>query len=49
MLEEGWAEQLNPQGHGFKVQGGNVFQCVRERPNTNFDFFEEKWQMVACL
>ena len=24
---EGWAEQLNPQGHGFIVQGGNVFQC----------------------
>ena len=45
---EGWAEQLNPHGHGFIVEGGNVFQCARVRPGTNSEFFEEIWTMVAC-
>ena len=45
---EGWAEQLNPQGHGFIVHGGSMFQCVGVRPGTNSMFFEEIWIMVAC-
>ena len=44
-----WGERLNPQGHGFKVQGGRVFQCDGVRPGTNSEFFEEIWLMVACL
>ena len=46
---ESWGEQLNPQGHGFIVQGGRVFQCDGVRPDTNSEFFEEIWLMVACL
>ena len=39
LTREGWAEQLNPHGHGFIVQGGSVFQCVGVRPGTNSVFF----------
>ena len=46
---ESWGEQLNPQGHGFIVQGGSVFQCDGVRPDTISEFFEEIWLMVACL
>ena len=46
---EGWVEQLNPQEHGFIVQGGSVFLCDGMRPNTNAEFFEEIWLMVVCL
>ena len=49
LMGEGWAEQLNPHGHGFIVQDGNVFQCVRVRPDTNSEFFEEIWMMLARL
>ena len=28
LIGEDWAEQLNPHGHGFIVQGGSVFQCL---------------------
>ena len=49
LTREGWAEQLNPQGNGFIVQGGNVFQCVGMRPSTNSVFFEKIWMLVACL
>ena len=28
----------NPQGHGFIVQGGRVFQCDGVRPSTNSVF-----------
>ena len=45
---EGWAEQLNPHGHGFIVEGGNVFQCARVRPGTNSEFFEEIWMMMIA-
>ena len=46
---EGWSKQLNPQGHGFIVQSGNVFQCAGVRLGTNTEFFEEIWLTVACL
>ena len=46
---EGWAEQLNPHGHGFTVQGGKVFQRAGVRPSSNSEFFEEIWMMVTCL
>ena len=46
---DGWAEQLNPQGHGFIVKSGSMFLCDGVRPITNSDFFEEIWLMVACL
>ena len=46
---ERWGEQLNPQGHGFIVQGGRVFQCDRMRPGTNSEFLKEIWLMAACL
>ena len=46
---EGWAEHLNPHGHGFIVQGGSVFKCVGVEPGTNSDFFEEIWMLVACF
>ena len=36
---DSWGEQLNPQGHGFIVQGGRVFQCDGVRPGTNSEFF----------
>ena len=49
VTREGWAEQLNPHGHGFIVEGDKVFQCPRVRPGTNSEFFEEIWMMVACL
>ena len=40
---------VKPRGHGFIVEGDNVFQCVGVRPGTNSEFFEEIWMMVACL
>ena len=46
---EGWAEQLNPHGHGFIVQDGKVFQRAGVRHGTNSEFFEEIWMMVSCL
>ena len=49
LKRESWGEPLNPQGHGFTVQGGQVFQCDGVRHGTNFEFFEEIWLMVACL
>ena len=49
LIGEGWAEYLKPLGHGFIVEGGNLFQCVRVRPCKNSAFFEEIWMMVACL
>ena len=39
LTKEGWAEQLNPHGHGFIVQGGSVFKCVGVEPSKNFGFF----------
>ena len=39
LTREGWAEQLNPHGHGFIVQGGNVFQCVGVNPGSKLWFF----------
>ena len=46
---EGWAEQLNPQGHGYIAQSGSVFQCDGVRPGTNFENFKEIWLMVVCV
>ena len=36
---KGRAEQLNPHGHGFIVQGRSVFQCAGVRSGTNSVFF----------
>ena len=49
LTKEGWAEQLNPHGHGFIVQGSSVFKCVGVEPGTNSGFFEEIWMLVACF
>ena len=49
LIGEVWAGQLNPHGHVFIVQGGNVFQCVGVLPTTNSAFSEEIWMMVDCL
>ena len=49
LTKEGWAEQLNPHGHGFIVQGNSVFKCVGVEPGTNSGSFEEIWMLVACF
>ena len=46
---DGWAEQLNPHGHGFIVKSSSVFLCDGGRLDTNSKVFEEIWLMVACL
>ena len=46
---DGWAEQLNPHGHGLIVKSGSVFLCDGVRPDTNSELFEEICLMVACL
>ena len=46
---DGWAEMLNPHGHGFMVKSGSVFLCDGVRHGTNSEIFEKIWLMVGCL